>query len=109
MRPNAIVLAMADPVPEVIPERDIVAMMAPGMSDFPHQKNSVLACPGTIRGAWLACAHDINEEMKLAAAETIDATIAGDDLSPDSVTLCVFGRTRFLERLSHGKDGNASA
>ena len=71
MAPDAVVFAMANPVPEVQPEevaRD-VAIMATGRSDYPNQINNVLAFPGVFRGALDVRASAINEEMKLAAAQ----------------------------------------
>ena len=75
MAPDAIVFAMANPVPEVQPEevRGDVAIMATGRSDYPNQINNVLAFPGVFRGALDVRASTINEEMKLAAAQAIAA------------------------------------
>ena len=73
MAPNAVVFAMANPIPEVRPEeiRDDVAILATGRSDYPNQINNVLAFPGVFRGALDVRASAINEEMKLAAALAI--------------------------------------
>ena len=70
MNRDAIVFAMANPVPEVMPEEaaPYVSIMATGRSDYPNQINNVLAFPGIFRGALDCQASDINEEMKLAAA-----------------------------------------
>ncbi|MFL5839643.1 MAG: malic enzyme-like NAD(P)-binding protein [Thermoleophilaceae bacterium] len=70
MAPNAIVFAMANPVPEVHPEhvqRD-VAIIATGRTDYPNQINNVLAFPGAFKGALAVRVRTVNEEMKLAAA-----------------------------------------
>src|SRR6185369_8860284 len=73
MAPDAIVFAMANPVPEVQPEEVAkdVAIMATGRSDYPNQINNVLAFPGVFRGALDVRASAINEDMKLAAARAI--------------------------------------
>ena len=95
MRRDPIVFAMANPVPEVMPEQveDIVAVLATGRSDYPNQINNVLAFPGIFRGALDARARDINEQMKLAAAQAIAETISDEDLSPDYIVPSVFNRT----------------
>jgi malate dehydrogenase (oxaloacetate-decarboxylating) len=94
MARDAIVFAMANPVPEVQPE-DIgedVAIMATGRSDYPNQINNVLAFPGVFRGALDVRATTINEEMKLAAAQAIAAVIPADELHPDYIIPSVFNR-----------------
>jgi malate dehydrogenase (oxaloacetate-decarboxylating) len=95
MRRGAIVFAMANPVPEIMPEevQDIVAVMATGRSDYPNQINNVLAFPGIFRGALDARATDINEAMKLAAAEAIAGAIRDEDLSSDYIVPSIFNRT----------------
>ena len=84
MAPNAIVFAMANPVPEVQPEevRDDVAVMATGRSDYPNQINNVLAFPGVFKGALDVRARTINEEMKLAAAHAIASVDPGGRAAP---------------------------
>jgi malate dehydrogenase (oxaloacetate-decarboxylating) len=86
MAPDAIVFAMANPVPEVHPEevRDDVAIMATGRSDYPNQIKNVLAFPGVFKGALDVRARTINEEMKLAAAHAIARVIPEDELHADS-------------------------
>src|SRR3954471_2372959 len=81
MAPDAIVFAMANPIPEVHPEevRDDVAIIATGRSDYPNQINNVLAFPGVFRGALDVRARTVNEEMKLAAAHAIAAVIGEDE------------------------------
>ena len=94
MGPDAIVFAMANPVPEVQPEevRDEVAIMATGRSDYPNQINNVLAFPGVFKGALEVRARTINEEMKLAAARAIAAVIPDDELHADYIVPSVFNR-----------------
>ena len=74
MNRDAIVLAMANPTPEIFPDEARAAgarIIGTGRSDFPNQINNVLAFPGIFRGALDVCASDINEEMKMAAAYAI--------------------------------------
>jgi malate dehydrogenase (oxaloacetate-decarboxylating) len=94
MAEGAIVFAMANPVPEVMPEEitDAVAVIGTGRSDYPNQINNVLAFPGIFRGALDVRASDITEEMKLAAAEAIAAVVKPDELEPDYVIPSVFNR-----------------
>jgi malate dehydrogenase (oxaloacetate-decarboxylating) len=94
MAPGAIVFAMANPTPEVMPEQcaDSVAIMATGRSDYPNQINNVLAFPGVFRGALDARASTVKEEMKLAAARAIAATIADDELHSEYIIPSVFNR-----------------
>jgi malate dehydrogenase (oxaloacetate-decarboxylating) len=94
MARDAIVFAMANPVPEVQPEEvgEDVAIMATGRSDYPNQINNVLAFPGVFRGALDVRATTINEEMKLAAAQAIAAVIPADELHPDYIIPSVFNR-----------------
>jgi malate dehydrogenase (oxaloacetate-decarboxylating) len=94
MAPDAIVFAMANPVPEVQPEAvyDDVAIMATGRSDYPNQINNVLALPGIFRGALDVRARSIDEPMKLAAARAIAAVIPEHDLGPEYIVPSVFNR-----------------
>jgi malate dehydrogenase (oxaloacetate-decarboxylating) len=94
MARDAIVFAMANPVPEVQPEdvRDDVAVMATGRSDYPNQINNVLAFPGVFKGALEVRAREINEEMKLAAAHAIARVIPDDELHADYIVPSVFNR-----------------
>jgi malate dehydrogenase (oxaloacetate-decarboxylating) len=94
MAEDAIVFAMANPNPEVMPEEagPYVRIMATGRSDYPNQINNVLAFPGIFRGALDAGAPRITEEMKLAAAQGIADVVAPDDLSEDYIIPSVFDR-----------------
>jgi malate dehydrogenase (oxaloacetate-decarboxylating) len=94
MNEDAIVFAMANPNPEVMPEDAAphVRIMATGRSDYPNQINNVLCFPGIFRGALDAGAPRITEEMKLAAAKGIAETVTGDDLSEDYIIPSVFNR-----------------
>lgn len=88
MNRDPIIFAMANPVPEIMPE-DAYAVGAKvvgtGRSDFPNQVNNVLAFPGIFRGALDVRARGINEEMKIAAARAIADLIDEDELRPDYV------------------------
>ncbi len=94
MAGDAIVFAMANPNPEVMPEdaAPFVRIMATGRSDYPNQINNVLCFPGIFRGALDAGAPRITEEMKLAAAKGIADTVTEDDLSEDYIIPSVFNR-----------------
>ncbi len=88
MAKDPIVFAMANPVPEIMPDeakKAGVAVMGTGRSDFPNQINNVLAFPGIFRGALDVRAKDINEEMKFAAAEAIASLVSAEELSPELV------------------------
>lgn len=88
MNPKAIIFAMANPIPEIMPEEAKEAgalVIGTGRSDFPNQVNNVLAFPGIFRGALDVSAREINEEMKLAAVYAIAGLIADDELTPDYV------------------------
>lgn len=92
MNKDPIVIAMANPVPEIMPEIALphVAIMATGRSDYPNQINNVLAFPGVFRGAIDCRASDINEAMKLAAAYAIANVIPEEALSSDYIVPSVF-------------------
>ncbi len=94
MNRDAIVFAMANPTPEVMPEQaePYVRIMATGRSDYPNQINNVLAFPGIFRGALDAGAPTITEEMKLAAAHGIAAVVTEEDLNEDYIIPSVFNR-----------------
>jgi len=94
MAKDAIVFAMANPVPEVDPDaiHDAVAVVATGRSDYPNQINNVLAFPGVFRGALDVRASGITPEMKVAAARAIAAVIPKAELGPEYVIPSVFNR-----------------
>ncbi|HWW66676.1 MAG TPA: NAD-dependent malic enzyme [Solirubrobacterales bacterium] len=94
MNEDAIVFAMANPNPEVMPEDAAphVRIMATGRSDYPNQINNVLCFPGIFRGALDAGAPRITEEMKLAAAKGIAEVVTEEDLSEDYIIPSVFNR-----------------
>lgn len=88
MNENPIIFAMANPVPEIMPElaREMgAAVVGTGRSDFPNQVNNVLAFPGIFRGALEVMATDINEAMKLAAVRAIAELIGEEELSADYI------------------------
>ena len=88
MAERNIVFAMANPVPEIMPDEAKAAgafVVGSGRSDFPNQINNLLAFPGIFRGALDARASDINDEMMLAASEAIAALITDAELSPEYV------------------------
>lgn len=87
MKDDAIVMAMANPVPEIMPDAAKAAgarVVGTGRSDFPNQINNVLAFPGVFKGALAVRAREINEEMKVAAAHAI-AGLAADGLSEEYI------------------------
>jgi len=94
MAEDAIVFAMANPMPEVVPEaiEGLAAVIATGRSDYPNQINNVLAFPGIFRGALDARAPEITDPMKVAAAEAIAGAIPLEELSPDYIVPSVFNR-----------------
>jgi malate dehydrogenase (oxaloacetate-decarboxylating) len=88
MNENAIMFAMANPVPEIMPDKAKeagAAVVGTGRSDFPNQINNVLAFPGVFRGALDVRASDINDEMKLAAAYAIAGLISDEERSPEYI------------------------
>ena len=94
MAADAIVLAMANPTPEVRPEDldGFAAVVATGRSDYPNQINNVLAFPGIFRGALDVRASGVTEEMKLAAAHAIAGVVAPEELGPEYIVPSVFNR-----------------
>ena len=94
MNARPIVFAMANPIPEIMPEEAAayVAVMATGRSDYPNQINNVLCFPGIFRGALNCRASQINEEMKLAAARAIAEIITDEELNPEYIVPSVFDR-----------------
>jgi malate dehydrogenase (oxaloacetate-decarboxylating) len=94
MAEKPIVFAMANPVPEIMPEdaAPYVAVMATGRSDYSNQINNVLSFPGIFRGALGCRAARINEEMKLAAAHAIAGIISDTELHPEYIVPSVFDK-----------------
>jgi malate dehydrogenase (oxaloacetate-decarboxylating) len=92
MAEDPIVFAMANPDPEIMPALVLgkARIMATGRSDYPNQINNVLCFPGIFRGALDVRAREIDEEMKLAAAEAIAAVIPEENLGEDYVIPSVF-------------------
>ena len=94
MAPKPIVFALANPIPEIMPEEAAKKawIVATGRSDYPNQINNVLAFPGIFRGALNVRARRINEEMKLAAAYAIAGCISRRELHPEYIVPSVFNR-----------------
>ncbi len=96
MNKDAILFAMANPVPEIMPDvaREAGArIVGTGRSDFPNQVNNVIAFPGIFKGALEGRAKQITEEMKLAAAEAIANLIPDDELSDENIIVPPFHPT----------------
>ena len=92
MNRDAIIFACANPTPEIFPDAAKAGgarVVSTGRSDYPNQINNVLAFPGIFRGAFDVRASDINEEMKVAAAEAL-ADLVGDELSEDYIIPAAF-------------------
>lgn len=88
MNPDPIVLAMANPVPEIMPDVALAAgakIVGTGRSDFPNQINNVVAFPGIFRGALDVRASAITENMKLAAAYAIASLVSEEELRPEYI------------------------
>jgi len=92
MAKDPVVFALANPIPEILPEeaRPHVAIMATGRSDYPNQINNVLCFPGLFRGALDCMATQINEKMKMAAAQAIAECITPEYLQSDYIIPSVF-------------------
>ena len=93
MAKDAIIFACANPTPEIYPDEAKAGgarVIATGRSDFPNQINNVLAFPGIFRGAFDVRAKDINDEMKMAAAEALANLISDDELSEDYIIPAAF-------------------
>ena len=92
MNRDAIIFACANPTPEIFPDAAKAGgarVVSTGRSDYPNQINNVLAFPGIFRGAFDVRASDINEEIKVAAAEAL-AGLVGDELSEDYIIPAAF-------------------
>ena len=88
MNHDAILFAMANPVPEIMPDAARAAgarVVGTGRSDFPNQVNNVVAFPGIFKGALEGHARQITEEMKLAAAEAIASLVPEEELSDENI------------------------
>ena len=93
MNKDAIVFACANPTPEIMPEEAKAGgarVVATGRSDYPNQVNNVLAFPGVFRGTFDVRASDINEEMKMAAAEAISSLVSDEELNEDYILPMAF-------------------
>ncbi|WP_276717591.1 NAD(P)-dependent malic enzyme [Caloranaerobacter azorensis] len=102
MNKDAIVFAMANPIPEIMPDLAKKAgakVVGTGRSDFPNQINNVIAFPGIFRGALDVRARQINEEMKVAAAYAIAGIISDEELNEDYVIPNPFDK-RIVERVA---------
>lgn len=88
MAKDAIVMAMANPVPEIMPEaakRAGARIVATGRSDFPNQLNNCLSFPGIFKGALGTCARKITPEMEMAAAHALANVVTSGELSEDHI------------------------
>ncbi len=94
MADRAIVFAMANPTPEVLPEEieNDAEVIATGRSDYPNQINNVLAFPGVFRGALDTRAREITPEMEFAAARALADIVRPEELAADYVIPSVFNR-----------------
>ena len=95
MNSNAIIFACANPTPEIYPDEAKAggaAVIATGRSDYPNQINNVLAFPGIFRGTFDVRASDINEEMKMAAAQALADLISDDELAADYIIPMAFDK-----------------
>ncbi len=93
MNRDAVIFACANPTPEIFPEEARAggaAVVATGRSDFPNQINNVLAFPGVFRGAFDVRASDINEEMKMAAAQALAELVPPEELCADYIIPAAF-------------------
>ena len=93
MNRDAIIFACANPTPEIFPEdakAGGAAVVSTGRSDYPNQINNVLAFPGIFRGALDVCARDINDAMKIAAANALAGLISEEELSADYIIPAAF-------------------
>ena len=93
MNKDAIVFACANPTPEIFPDdakAGGAAVVSTGRSDYPNQINNVLAFPGIFRGTFDVRASDINEEMKMAAAQALASLISDEELNEDYIIPAAF-------------------
>jgi malate dehydrogenase (oxaloacetate-decarboxylating) len=94
MNEDPIIFAMANPVPEIMPEEaaPYARIIATGRSDYANQINNVLGFPGIFRGALDVRAREINEAMKMAAARAIASTVSDGELSEEYIIPSVFNK-----------------
>jgi malate dehydrogenase (oxaloacetate-decarboxylating) len=94
MANDAVVFAMANPTPEVMPEEiaGLATVIATGRSDYPNQINNVLAFPGVFRGALDVRATDITESMNVAASHALATVIPESEIGPEYIVPSVFNR-----------------
>ena len=95
MNKDAVIFAMANPVPEIMPEDALeagAAIVGTGRSDYPNQINNVLAFPGLFKGALEAKSKKITEDMKIEAAKAIAYILNDDDLKKDYIIPDVFDK-----------------
>ncbi|WP_315437661.1 malic enzyme-like NAD(P)-binding protein [uncultured Selenomonas sp.] len=88
MNPDPVIMAMANPVPEILPDEAKAAgarIVCTGRSDFPNQVNNLLAFPGIFRGALDVRAKEINDKMKIAAADAISSLISESELNETNI------------------------
>ena len=88
MNPDSILFAMANPIPEIMPDAAKSAgarIVGTGRSDFPNQVNNVIAFPGIFKGALEGRARQITDEMKLAAALAIAGLVKEDELNEENI------------------------
>lgn len=107
MNADAILFALSNPVPEIMPDLAKAAgakVVGTGRSDFPNQVNNVVAFPGIFKGALEGRASQITEEMKLAAAEAIAGLISDDELNEDNILPQPFD-PRVADRVSQAVKG----
>ena len=97
MAPGAILFPMANPTPEIMPDlakEAGAAVVGTGRSDFPNQINNVSAFPGIFRGALDVRASDINDEMKIAAAEALAGLVSEEELNAEycsfNIIICIY-------------------
>jgi len=93
MNKDAIIFACANPTPEIYPDEAKAGgarVISTGRSDFPNQINNVLAFPGIFRGTFDVRASDINEEMKMAAAQALADLISDDELNEEYIIPAAF-------------------
>jgi len=92
MNEDSVIFVMANPDPEIRPEEAVghARIIATGRSDYPNQINNVLCFPGIFRGALDVRAHEINEDMKLAAARAMAGVIPDEELSEEYIIPSVF-------------------